>query len=322
MNMQSFLDAITTPEMQARLDQIVDERPDVRTQLIMLGPARRTEWLHTLGVAGDDDLRALAPPIPPRELRKIVAAPEAEVFLWSGASDVTYLLHLYDQFAKERPARPRVLDFGCGCGRLTRYLDRSDYEAFACDLNLDLVAWCQQNLPNVRTVRNNSAPPLPFGDASIDFAYLLSVLTHLPEAAANAWLTDLSRLLAPGGVLVVTTHGLPALETIRTSKQHREMFGLTDEFAVAELARAVAERGHVFISYRDAQAHLVGDANVGVEYGSTFVDPSYACKTFAHIFDVAEHYPGGLRGWQDVFVLRKPKAFTSAHPPPMMPPIR
>jgi methylase of polypeptide subunit release factors len=43
--------------------------------------------------------------------------------------------------------KPRVFDFGCGSGRLARFLDMAPgIDGFGSDVNADQVAWCQANL--------------------------------------------------------------------------------------------------------------------------------------------------------------------------------
>ncbi len=39
-----------------------------------------------------------------------------------------------------------VLDWGCGCGRTTRFLERSRIELFEVDIDADNVRWCAENL--------------------------------------------------------------------------------------------------------------------------------------------------------------------------------
>jgi hypothetical protein len=41
------------------------------------------------------------------------------LYLWTETAYATYMFGLYERHAERRPAKPRVLDFGCG--RLTRH---------------------------------------------------------------------------------------------------------------------------------------------------------------------------------------------------------
>jgi ubiquinone/menaquinone biosynthesis C-methylase UbiE len=53
---------------------------------------------------------------------------------------------------------------------------------------------------------NGLAPPLAYEANHFDFIYALSVFTHLPESLQTAWMSELARVLKPGGYLLMTTH--------------------------------------------------------------------------------------------------------------------
>ena len=299
--MSDFLASVTTPALLGRLQEIEAERPDVRVALYMLSHNRRPEWIHSIAAASDEPTRRLLPPLPPTALRSIVSASEDEVFLWTGAVDLSNLLQLYEQYAASRPAKPRVFDFGCGCGRLTRFLHLSDrYEATASDANPDHVRWCAANLRNVRTLANEFKPPLALAASSMDFVYSLSVFTHLSLEVSTAWLAELARITTSGGIIAITTHGYPALDIIASSAVHQSMFSLTAEQA-REMKRVLPERGHIYLPY-DATTLVI--ANLGSSYGNGFLDASVG-QLSAPGLEQIDCLPGGLRGWQDIIVFRK-----------------
>lgn len=60
-------------------------------------------------------------------------------------------------------------------------------------------------------VRHDLRKPLPFADATFDVAYSSHVLEHLPPAAGAALLTEIRRVIKPGGVLRTV---VPDLERI------------------------------------------------------------------------------------------------------------
>jgi SAM-dependent methyltransferase len=119
-----------------------------------------------------------------------------------------------------------VLDIGCGCGRVARYLSdyldpSSRYEGF--DIMPGAIEWCRQNItpahPNfgfmATPLRNTSYRPdpslpdaatfrFPYDAASFDFVAAQSVFTHLvPDSAAN-YLSEIVRVLRPGGIACTT----------------------------------------------------------------------------------------------------------------------
>lgn len=103
----------------------------------------------------------------------------------------------------------RVLDFGCGSGRILRYLSEmaEETEFWGCDIDGSSIEWLNAHFGDrLRFVHNGDAPPLPLESGSFDLIYAVSVFSHLTDSWA-AWLLELHRLLVPGGLLVATFHG-------------------------------------------------------------------------------------------------------------------
>jgi SAM-dependent methyltransferase len=145
---------------------------------------------------------------PPRLIVRVAGTPDAAWFLESGRLAARAI-----RAALARAGRPveeleAMLDFGCGCGRVTRrWASLNGTAVHGSDRSEDAVEWCRRNLPFARFEQNGLAPPLAFDDAAFDLAYGLSVFTHLPEELQVGWLHELSRVLRPGGRLLLTTHG-------------------------------------------------------------------------------------------------------------------
>ncbi len=103
-------------------------------------------------------------------------------------------------------ANARVLDFGCGAGRVIRHLPDlgAAGDLWGCDIDPACIAWNIEHLgPQLSFVVNDPVPPLPFERETFDLVYALSVFTHIDTEWAN-WLLELHRILAPGGIVVAT----------------------------------------------------------------------------------------------------------------------
>ena len=101
-----------------------------------------------------------------------------------------------------------ILEFGCGCGRITRvFHSLKKAKVYGTDYNRRLIDWCRQCLPFAEFETNELSPPLAYRDAQFDFIYAYSVFTHLTESLQHGWLAELSRVLKPGGHLFLTTMG-------------------------------------------------------------------------------------------------------------------
>lgn len=126
-------------------------------------------------------------------------------------------------------ADKRILDFGCGSGRVMRHMGPEaelarDY--VGCDIDGSSVDWVNQNLPPFRAFPNEHAPPLKLDDGSVDFAYALSVFTHLTDHTYE-WLLELHRVIADGGYLLATFLGPGMSESVAKEKWSASKFGQT-----------------------------------------------------------------------------------------------
>jgi SAM-dependent methyltransferase len=160
----------------------------------------------------------------------------------------------------------KVLDIGCGCGRmaaaLTRFLDKSgSYEGF--DAAREPVEWCQQHIAsrfsNFRfrwtdtfSLRYNPAGKVraadltfPYENDRFDVAVAASVYTHmLPEQIAN-FIAETARVLRPGGVSFATfcllnDRTLPLVASGNSSPRLPHMFGSCRVRDLADPASFVA----------------------------------------------------------------------------------
>jgi SAM-dependent methyltransferase len=97
------------------------------------------------------------------------------------------------------PARPRILDAGCGSGRNMVDLSRQG-TVTGVELSSTSVQIARQR--GVGDVIEGSILSMPFPSDSFDLAVSLDVIEHLEDDAGA--LTELRRVVVPGGRLLVT----------------------------------------------------------------------------------------------------------------------
>ena len=182
----------------------------------LLGPAFRT-YERAVSLRPGRPQHVDGPPLPPRRLMvRVAGTADADWFLRSGRA-------AYDSIAAHVPIDElrAVLDFGCGCGRVTRYFAGFDGVVCGSDVNTKAVDWCRENLSFASFMRNGLAPPLDLDDETFDLAYALSVFTHLTEDLQRAWRDELHRVLRPGGLLLLSTHGRSYLPRLDPGERER-----------------------------------------------------------------------------------------------------
>jgi SAM-dependent methyltransferase len=112
-------------------------------------------------------------------------------------------------------ARSAALDFGCGLGRLSQALAVHFDSVTGVDVAKSMVEGAQSRnaFPDRVSYVVNTAATLPFADATFDFAYSILVLQHIPPKAAANYISELVRVLRPGGVVVFQelSHRRPTL---------------------------------------------------------------------------------------------------------------
>lgn len=127
---------------------------------------------------------------------------DPEEFFATGRAEVAALLESVGHLL---PGRRRALDFGCGPGRLTRALAEAFERVDGVDVAPSMVELARRldRSGGRATFHVNPAPDLAlFADGAFDLAYSNITLQHVPPRLAEGYLTELVRVLRPGGVLV------------------------------------------------------------------------------------------------------------------------
>ncbi len=148
-------------------------------------------------------------PVPSGHERFMVSGTEdLEVFLNLGIAGFNALTGSLRKAGVKVEHCGRVLDFGCGVGRVLRYWAKYPaVQVHGTDFQEELLSWCRKNLSFGRFALNTLEPALSYPDGHFNVIYALSVFTHLPEAMQADWFGELMRCLKPGGMLYFTTHG-------------------------------------------------------------------------------------------------------------------
>jgi SAM-dependent methyltransferase len=211
-------------------------------------------------------------------------------FLAAGAANHQFLQRLVLEAKGPLTNGARVLDWGCGCGRVARHwaAQASETEFHGCDIHGEAVAWCSENMPFGAYKKTNLLPPLPYPDNYFDLVYGISVLTHLLFHTHYTWMAEIWRILKPGGIAILTAQG-PSMFPV--------------------VANEIAKHGFKTQTHAVDTGMFVGvDLGEGANSSGNAVTRDVMEKIFSP-FEMRMHRPClGLMGIQDTYVFYKRSA--------------
>lgn len=220
------------------------------------------------------NIRALLPTVPHPALQERWNGSSGLALAGQGAAFYGRLCARFAQHSERPLEAARVLDFGCGWGRLTRFLAR-DVPAerlFGCDPVESILEVCREGGVPGTFARSEFAPErLPF-DGPFDLAFAFSVFTHLSERAHERCLGALHAALRPGAVLVVTVRPPAYLELCE---------------AMHPLRGTPGEPGYLFVAHAADPSHpqyLSGE----MTYGETVVTLPYVRERWSPMFELLD----------------------------------
>lgn len=229
-------------------------------------------------------IKALLPGVPEPALQE----------LWNGAGgprlanqSKTFYAKVRDRYARYGTVplgEARVLDHGCGWGRLLRFFARdvAPGNLFGVDPTPMILDVCRRDrVPAELHGIDFLAPELPVD--RIDLAYSFSVFTHLSQAAAERALDALHGAIVPGGILVVTVRPPAYLEVAPEFRATLAQLGprWSDELAGAH---------HLFVAHPAQDSHYQYDGGE-MTYGETIITIPWIRQRWAPRFEVLDVAP-------------------------------
>lgn len=126
--------------------------------------------------------------------------------------------NLHDRTVVERaldmlPQSALVLDLGCGTGQIASFVMARGGRALGVDLTPAMLDVARRVEPGLALI-NANVLRLPVRDASADGAIAWFSLHNLPRSLLGAALAEVRRVLRPGGVFVMVSHGGDGEESV------------------------------------------------------------------------------------------------------------
>ncbi|MFN8016929.1 MAG: class I SAM-dependent methyltransferase [Acidimicrobiales bacterium] len=140
---------------------------------------------------------------------------------------------------RQLPVRGRVLEAGCGQAEFVRLLASPGRPVVGVDLALKALVAAHRDDPTL-ALAGSDVGALPFPDGTFDAVVSLGVVEHL-EAGPVELLREHRRVLAPGGVLLIT---VPQRSWFRAASDVAQL-GLRRRTAYPQRGRLVTRRQHL-----------------------------------------------------------------------------
>lgn len=257
---------------------------------------------HENRIIGYDNSKYVSPDglttaLPPAELVMLVNGHvDVMAYARSRRESVNQIVTFLSQAGLDIESFRSVFDFGCGCGRVLAGFEgilAEGAKLYGCDINADLVKFAQESIPFAEVALTGHMPPLPYKEDQFDLVYSSSVYTHMSLPAMLQWTGELARVIAPGGIAMISHHGTRYAEDL--------------ERASPEGSRVLAEKGYYV--HRHVQP---GETWEGSNDYATFASSDFM-RTMFRGFEVVRIFPGVSFGpnsfcsLQDLIVFRRLK---------------
>jgi SAM-dependent methyltransferase len=198
---------------------------------------------------------------------------------WRTLSELMLLLEAVD---KPLLRMASVLEFASGHGRFTRHLVKAlgAQRVTVSDIVVDAVDFSQQTF-GVQGFVSASVPEQVRWPRQYGLVFVLSLFSHLPRSTWTRWLQVLRDAVAPGGLLVFSTHGTKAADFDSVELDSEGFF-----FAPSSESNAI-------------------DAN---EYGTAFTSEQFVLDRIAETWGAdALRHKSLVHFWnhQDAYVLQR-----------------
>ncbi len=178
-----------------------------------------------------------------------------------------------------------ILDWGCRCGRVTRYFYLlPSARVVGTDIDGDDVNWCRAHFKFGEYHAAPLHPPTDFEAERFDLIIGIPGFSQLREKDQQEWLAELSRIARPGAALLMSTMGEA---TVGRSSWSEDLWSRWQETGFLAGANT---------------------ADIGGEnyYVNAYMTEDYIRRSWSGTFEILDFIPACIGNHQDLVVMRKP----------------
>lgn len=231
---------------------------------------------------------SLALPVPdPVNRHRVHGGESLSAFMLEGASIFQRLSYALHEVAnRDYSDFQSILDWGCGCGRVTRYFaDVSGPSITGVDIDPDNINWSSKNLPFAKFIKTDLHPPTQFDENQFDLLIGTSVFTHLSEPDHLDWLKELNRISRSGAILLMSIHGSARIGLNMNELVLLEENGYLDQKSDPILNQVIHDNEY---------------------YRKAFQSHNYVRQRWSEYFRILDILPSAIGNNQDLVVMEKP----------------
>ena len=169
------------------------------------------------------------------EVQKSWTGSHSEVLLYQSVAFIKTIIYGYSLITGKNIEHAKVLDFGCGWGRLIRLLYKyvPVSEIYGLDPWDQSISICKQNQVIGNLEKSDYVPhSLPFAE-QFNLIFAFSVFTHLSEKTTRTVLNTLRKSISEDGVLVITIRPVEYWHIHNKGENATEMIALHNEHGFA-----------------------------------------------------------------------------------------
>ncbi len=181
----------------------------------------------------------------------------------------------------------RLLDFGCGVGRLTLAWSRRVHEVVGVDVSAPMIEHAKstlQGIPNAKVLLNASTDLSQFEANSFDVVASHICLQHIPPQVIPAYIIEFGRICRPGGVVIFQ---LPSRNrTLKVASKVRSWIVEHAPFSLGSFYRRIKGGSTVRFKVHCTPTDIViaFASNAGLELVSIEDDYSAGTSIVSHIY--------------------------------------
>ena len=279
-----------------QLDAIAENLPSVAAGDVSLKQFLRDVdddfyfWLLTEGYSLNAAIQPLLPTMPDEQIQTNFTGRSGYATLRQAFLAYKLFKEIVNRYYKDLRTCDRVLDFGCGWGRIIRFFlkDIEPGGLNGVDCFEEAITIC--NNSNLRCTFNTISvmPPTHFAEDCFDVIYLYSVFSHLSEKAHMDWLIEFKRILKLGGMIIATTRPRRFILQCNALRKKRDLkefqFGAACSFQNTEQSLADYDSGKFCHS-------PTGGGGVLSEsfYGETAIPEQYVFENWSKLFSFVDY---------------------------------